>query len=187
MIPLPQSIETERLTIRPFEPKDLDAYLDFMTDAEATRYLMFTDEQRTEAGARELFEAVRDSYSTDEPIIACAIARREDDAFVGSCGVSELDAPGQLECYYSLLPAHWKKGYATEATAALLRYCFAQDAVDEVWAFMSPENPNSVGVAERVGMEDRGVQEHPVFGNTGRAYVMTADRLPTADSWRRAG
>lgn len=172
MIPFPESIEAERIIIRPFKPKDRDPYLAFMTHPEATRYLMFTDEQRTEEGAQELFDAVRDSYATDEPIFAFAIASKEDDTFIGSCGLSELEEPTQLECYYSLLPSHWKQGYATEATAALLRYSFAQGDVESVWAFMSPENPNSAGVAERVGMERRGVREHPVFGNEGLAYVM---------------
>lgn len=171
MIPLPDAIETDRLVIRPFRQSDLDGYLSFMTDAEATRYLLFDDEQRTEKGARALFDAVRASYASAEPIFAYVIARKEDNAFVGSCGVSGLDEPGRLECYYSLLPAHWGKGYATEATAALLRYCFAQDGVEEVWAFMSPENPNSACVAERVGMADEGLRTHPVFGNEGRAFV----------------
>ena len=143
-----------------------------MTDADATRYLMFTDEQRTQEGAQTLLEAVQSSYSTDAPIFAYAIALKGDDAFIGSCGLSELDEPGRLECYYSLLPSHWGQGYATEATAALLRYALAQDGVEEVWAFMSPENPNSAGVAERVGMEQQGVLEHPVFGHSGLAYVM---------------
>jgi RimJ/RimL family protein N-acetyltransferase len=172
MIPLPESIESERLVIRPFKSEDRDGYLAFMTNPKATQYLMFTDEQRTEEGAQALLEAVQGSYSSEEPIFAYAIALKEDDTFIGSCGLSELDEPARLECYYSLLPSYWKRGYATEATAALLRYCFAQDGVDEVWAFMSKENPTSAGVAERIGMENRGIQVHPVFGNEGRAYVM---------------
>lgn len=171
MVPLPDAIETERLVIRPFEPKDQDAYVAFMTDPEATRYLLFSDEQRTEAGALDLLDAVCASYETDEPIFAYAIARRDDDAFVGSCGMSDLDEAGHLECYYSLLPGEWEKGYATEATAGLLAYAFAQPEVEEVWAYMSPENPKAAGVAERVGMTREGMREHPVFGNAGLAYV----------------
>lgn len=172
MVPLPPFIESERLVIRPFKDEDRDAYLAFMTDSEATRYLLFTDDQRTEEGAGALLDAVRGSYATEDPIFAYAIALK-DDTFIGSCGLSELGGPERLECYYSLSPAHWGRGYATEATAALLRYCFEHDGVEEVWAYMSPDNPNSAGVAERVGMVDRGVLEHPVFGNRGRAYVMT--------------
>lgn len=172
MIPLPKAIDSERLTIRPFKEKDREAYLAFMTDAEATRYLMF---QRTEEGAKALLDAVRDSYSTEEPVFAYAIALKEDDAFIGSCGLSELDKAERFECYYSLLPSYWGRGYATEATAALLRYCFEHDGVEEVWAFMSPDNPNSAGVAERVGMGNRGLREHPTWGTSGRAYVMTRE------------
>ena len=66
-----------------------------------------------------------------------------------------------------------------EATAALLRYCFAQDGVGEVWAFIDPDNPNSAGVAERAGMQRMGEHVHPVFGNTGLAYVMTRETRGT--------
>jgi RimJ/RimL family protein N-acetyltransferase len=127
-------ILTERLVIRPFEMRDWALYLEFMTDPAATRYLMFTDEQRTEAGARELFEMILRSYGTAEPIMAYAIARREGGSFVGSCGVSPLDEPGVYECYYSLLPRYWKRGYATEATRALLARCLAEEGVREIRA-----------------------------------------------------
>jgi RimJ/RimL family protein N-acetyltransferase len=175
MVPIPDAIETERLVIRPFEPKDRDAYVAFMTDPEATRYLLFTDEQRTEAVALDLLDAVLASYATDEPIFAYTIARKDDDAFVGSCGMSDLGEAGRLECYYSLLPDQWGRGFATEATEGLLAYAFAQPEVEEVWAFMSPENPRAAGVAERAGMAREGVREHPVFGNAGLAYVARRD------------
>lgn len=176
MIPLPDALETDRLVIRPFEEDDLDAYLTFMTDEVATRYLLFADEHRTAAGATELFEAVRASYGSEAPIFAYAVAEKADNTFVGSCGLAELDVPGRLECYYSLLRAYWGRGYAAEATAALLRYGLAQEGVDEIWAFMSPENPRSAGVAERAGLEDRGLRTHPVHGLEGRAYATPGAR-----------
>lgn len=37
---IPESIKAERVVIRPFQDQDLAGYLDFTTDAEATRYLL---------------------------------------------------------------------------------------------------------------------------------------------------
>lgn len=178
MIKLPSQITTERLIIRPFHDGDRTAYLDFMTEERATRYLVFTPEQKTEAGALQLFDFITDSYASDDPIFAYAIAL-PDDRFIGSLGISQLPGishlppDGVYECYYSLLPRYWKQGYATEATRALFDYCFEHDAVREIRAYMSPDNPDSAGVAERAGMRYQGLQTHPVFGNQGLLYTLT--------------
>ena len=173
---LPDAIDTDRLIIRPFRQEDIDGYLLFMTDERATRYLMFTDEQKTEEGARQLFSAVVDSYASDKPIFAYAVTLR-DNRFIGSCGISEVSANGVFECYYSLLPNYWGKGYATEAAEALIQYCFDHYPIYEIRAYMSPENPDSSGVAERVGMAYQGIQIHPLFGNEGKVYSITKEMV----------
>jgi RimJ/RimL family protein N-acetyltransferase len=144
-----------------------------MTDREATRYLLLSEEQKTEAGARELFEFVQESYQGDEPVCALAIAD-EDDRSVGSCGVSPVEE-GVLECYYSLLPESQGQGYATEATGALMDYFFERTDLEELRAYMSQENPRSAGVARRLGMACRGVAPHPVHGTEGLLYSISRE------------
>jgi len=168
---LPEKIVTERLIIRPFCQQDLEGYLDFMTNEEATRYLNFTAEQKTADGAKALFDFVVASYTSENPIFAYVIAL-QDNTFIGSCGISELDGPEIVECYYSLQPDHWRQGYATEATQALIRHCFEADSIKEVRAYMSPDNPASARVAEKVGMTYLGIQKHPLFENEGKAYAI---------------
>ncbi len=165
-------IKTLRTTVRPFEPRDIEGYLAFMTDPVATRYLMFTEDQKTREGARELFDAIVASYATEDPIYALAIADQSG-AFVGSCGVSPLlPAEGIYECYYSLSPARWGQGYATEAMRALIARVFEDVTVNEIRAYMSPQNPASAAVAERLGMTALGIRQHPVFQNEGLAYSL---------------
>lgn len=170
---LPALISADRFVVRPFLEADMAAYLEFMLDPEATRYLLLEPEQKTEAGARALFDFVRRSYETDEPVWALAIAT-EADGFIGSCGVSPIE-PTIYECYYSLLPRHWGRGYATEATAALVGHLFSETPLTEIRAYMSPDNPNSAGVARRVGMQFRGPATHPAFGNEGVLYAITKE------------
>ena len=52
-----QPINTERLIVRCFEQHDWPGFLKFMTDPIATRHLLFSDELKSENGARALFEA----------------------------------------------------------------------------------------------------------------------------------
>ncbi|WP_204101854.1 MULTISPECIES: GNAT family protein [Spirulina sp. CCY15215] len=56
MIKLPDRLETKRLILRPCCLQDYSDYLEFMQDEQATQYLAFSPEQRTETGAKQLFE-----------------------------------------------------------------------------------------------------------------------------------
>jgi RimJ/RimL family protein N-acetyltransferase len=87
---------------------------------------------------------------------------------------SEIES-AVYECYYSLLPRYWGNGYATDATRALVHYCFENYPIDEVRAYMSPENPASAAVAQRVRMTCLGIHEHPLSGNRGKVYSITRE------------
>lgn len=130
-----EKIETERLLIRPFVLEDFDAFWSFIGDPEATRYMAFTDEQKTYESAKAMLEMVIASYDGDEPVCALAMTDRCSGDYVGSCGLSPLVEPGEVECYYTVLPRHWGKAYATEATQALLKYAFTELGVSRVVAF----------------------------------------------------
>jgi [ribosomal protein S5]-alanine N-acetyltransferase len=165
------TIETERLIVRPFQERDLDRYLAFMTDPAATQYLMLTELQKTEPGARQLFDAILASYHTDDPILVLAIELKGHGC-IGSCGCAPLPTPGIYEIYYNLLPAYWGRGYATEAGRALITYCLLDTSCHEIRAYISPENVKSAAVAERAGMLHWGIHRHPTFGNEARVYVL---------------
>lgn len=149
---LPETIETERLLIRPFVLQDFDAFWSFMGDPEATRYMAFSDEQKSYEGAKAMLETVIASYAGNDPVCALAMTDRWSGDYIGSCGLSPLTDPGEVECYYTILPHHWGKGYATEATAALLKYAFTELRFLRVVAFVLEGNPASIRVAEKVGM-----------------------------------
>lgn len=168
---VPQSLVTDRLIIRPFIIEDLEAYLTFMSDEECTRHLMITEDQRTVEGATELFNTVRESYASEQPVFAYAIAEQGSDRFLGSCGLTPIEGNEVLECYYSLLREHWGEGYATEATEALLEYAYDVIGANEVHAWMSSENERSLRLVRRLGFEDRGTQIHPLFGVEGRLFA----------------
>lgn len=172
---VPDKLETKRLTVRKFEHSDKDKFLEFMRDTTSTKYLMFTDEQKTETGASALFEYILNSYESETPVFSMAI-ETEEYGYVGSCGLSPID--GDIwECYYSLNREFLKKGFATESLKVLIDYCFSQLKIDELRAYMSPENPDSSRVAERCGMEYKGIHVHPVFKNEGKLYSINRKQV----------
>jgi len=173
---IPEKIETERLLIRPFALQDLEPFWSFMGDPESTRYMVFTDDQKTYEGAKTMLEMVIASYDGEEPVCALAITDRRSGDYIGSCGLSPLAEPDEVECYYTVLPRYWGKGYATEATTALQKYAFTELGVSRVVAFVMEENPASIRIAEKVGMTFDGmVQREDVMTPGLRYSVATED------------
>ncbi|WP_092033133.1 GNAT family N-acetyltransferase [Marinobacter sp. DSM 26671] len=160
-------VETKRFVIRRFEERDLQSFLEFMLNEESTKYLMFEAEQKTEDGARALFDYVRDAYDSNEPIHSYAIAEKENNRYVGSCGYAPYD-DGIVECYYSVNNDEVGKGIATEVTSALAKLLSSEV---EVRAYCHPENYAAQVVAKKSGFKPKGVQSHKYFGNFGELFI----------------
>lgn len=135
---------------------------------------MFTEEQKTDEGASELFELILNAYDSESPIFSMAIETHEY-GYVGSCGVSQIE-DNIWECYYSLNREFLKKGFATESLKTLIDYCFNELQANELRAYMSPDNPDSSRVAERCGMQYMGIQVHPIFKN-GRCPKVSGNQI----------
>ncbi|MGB3536258.1 MAG: GNAT family N-acetyltransferase [Microcoleaceae cyanobacterium] len=167
MIVLP--ILTKRLIIRPFIPEDLPTYLEFMLDAESTKYLAFEPDQKTKQGATELFNFVLSSYHTDSVIHAYAIALKDSNQYIGSCGFSPYENT-IFECYYSINSQYQHQGYGFEAMKALLTAIQSSDEITEIRAYSHPDNLASMKLAEKLGMEYQGEAIHIHSGLKGLLY-----------------
>lgn len=71
---------------------------------------------------------------------------------IGTGGLTGLPSPdGTVEIGYSILDAHQRRGYATEAVAALLGWAYAQPGVRCVIAHTFPDLLPSIRVLEKSG------------------------------------
>lgn len=132
---------------------------------------MFSEKQKEAKGAAQLFDFIRNSYSSNLPLFSLAI-ELPGTGFIGSCGVSKI-GDTIWECYYSLNREYWGKGFASEAMEALVDYCFHQSGIEEIRAYMSVENPRSSKVAEKIGMTFLGTHVHPAFKSKGKLYAIS--------------
>lgn len=148
---LPEQIIASRLLLRPCIEDDYPAFAAFMGDEEATRHLAFAPQQKKPEGYQQLFEMVLGSYESETPMFVLAICLQENGQYIGSCGLNSI-AQAEAECYYTLLPAYWGQGYATEATGAMLDYAFDALKLAKVVACVSNHNPASERVAQKLGM-----------------------------------
>ena len=152
-------LETERFIIRKFEAKDFGAFLEFMLDDESTKYLALGDEQKTDDGARALFDFVCSSYGSESPVHAYAIAEKDSDRYLGSCGFAPY-GEGICECYYSVNKAERGKGVATEVATAIAQVL---SETVEVRAYCHPDNYAAHAVARKAGFVHSGLSSHENF------------------------
>ena len=74
--------------------------------------------------------------------------------FVGEVGLQRADVEGEqvVEVGWTIFPACWNRGFATEAAEAALAHGFGSKGLDEIVAFTMPHNHASLRVMEKLGM-----------------------------------
>jgi ribosomal-protein-alanine N-acetyltransferase len=83
---------------------------------------------------------------------------RDEASVVGSAGFmgKRPDNGEPIELGYGVHPDYRNRGYATEATQALVQWALAQPPVERVVAKCDPANAPSVRVLEKIGMTRHG-------------------------------
>lgn len=83
-----------------------------------------------------------------------ALIHKETDELMGMCGllVQTVDGQEELEIGYSILPKHWRNGYAIEAAKKCKEYAFANNFRDSLISIIHIDNIPSQEVALKNGM-----------------------------------
>ncbi|RFP88592.1 N-acetyltransferase [Rhodobacteraceae bacterium 63075] len=139
---LPPTISTERLTLRPFEMRDLDGYLAYYTGG------------RTDGvgGPLSRQNAVNRFFAMAGQWALRGYGRYAislSDTAIGHTGVLHSDPADPAELTWTLwTDAQEGQGYATEAAQAVLSEWTGPALI----ARIAPDNAASIRVAERIGM-----------------------------------
>jgi len=147
------TVTTERLTLRPWRPGDLDAFAAQCADAETMRYIG--------AGtpiSREEAVAVIEGYLAEWERVRhgrWAVELSSTGEFIGGCGLvrwKEGTPEATGEVAYGFARAHWRLGYATEAARAAVSWGFANFDWETVVGLTHPDNAASQRVLAKLGM-----------------------------------
>jgi [ribosomal protein S5]-alanine N-acetyltransferase len=140
---------TERLLLRPVTASDYAALQAHWAAPDVRRFL-FDGAMLSRAEIREAIEdSTRDFTAAGYGLWLIQEQDRTD--LTGAAGLRPLDDLG-LEIFYSLAPAFWGKGYATEAARAVVEHALGPLGLPEVLAEVDAGNTASVAVVERLGM-----------------------------------
>lgn len=153
MTRLPEELRPARLHLSCWRPEDapeLRALLDH-NDAHLRPWIPFMrDEPRPLAKTRDKLVEAREAFARGEHF-RFAVRRATDGPIVGEAMLIGRGGPDTLEAGYWLDASCTGRGYATEATAALLPFAFERVDVARVLVRCDVRNAASLRVAARLG------------------------------------
>lgn len=150
---VPWPVRTERLSIRPATPGDVDATWAFRKEPSVSEWITHRIEDRDEYAEMFLDEGRLAStlvIEMDGEVVGDLMLRIEDPWTQAE--VADRARGTQAELGWTVAPAHAGRGIATEAVTALLEICFQHLRLRRVTALCFADNTASWRLMERVGM-----------------------------------
>ncbi len=146
-------IETERLILRRFAADDAAAMRAVLCDPEVMRFSLLGTMAADAVDGWVV--AQRDNPQLADGLGRRAIELRATGAVIGFVGLGDGPSPrepGDAELGYRLARRHWGRGYATEATRAVVDYGLSILKLPRILGLVDPQNRASVHVLRKIGM-----------------------------------
>jgi len=145
------TLTTERLTLRAFRMTDVGDLAAIEGDSEVTYFRGFAPLTLEESTLR-LKKSIARRRSPNRAWLFWCIRDRTTDDFIGATMLHILNRDWrEAEVGYALARSQWKKGYATEATLATLKFAFGELKAHRILANCYPQNTASCLLLERIG------------------------------------
>ncbi|KPN64418.1 Protein N-acetyltransferase, RimJ/RimL family [Aliiroseovarius crassostreae] len=138
---------TERLTLRPPQEADFEAFAAFCA-SERSKWVGGPSDRDK---ARTIFNGYLADLASGHPSYL-HIVLSETGVVIGRAGIRRADQPPEPEIAYSLYAdQHEGHGYATEAATAVRDWAYDTLGLHTVVSYIEPENAASQAVASRIG------------------------------------
>ena len=171
----PIELDTPRLRLRQWRASDVVPFAAMNADP---RVMEFFPELMRPPESRAVARRIRELIA-ERGWGLWAVEVRNEAHFIGFVGLHEpapeLPCAPCVEIGWRLAPAHWGRGYATEAARAALAVGFTRLGLNEIVSFTSLPNLRSQAVMQRLGMRrDAHTFEHPAIppGSPLREHVL---------------
>jgi len=179
-------ISTDRLSLRLFEPGDLDGLYTYLSLPDSQRYL---DAPVRDIGeARAELSTLRQHKRLSRPgeTLSLAVCTDKDDCLVGHVSLKWTDATAsQAELRFLFDPRHSSQRYASEAVGAALDLAFGALQMHRVFVRSSARHTATVKLLKALGMRlEAHYREHALFQGEWdeELHFAILDR-----EWRRGG
>lgn len=172
-------IETERLSLRPLAPEDLEPHFAMMQDPRVAAFLTLDGRPPDGQMHWRSFASMIGHWRIRGYGFFSVFERSSGD-WVGRVGPWNPGGWPGIECGWGIDPSRWGKGYAGEAAIASINWIFMQRPdLDRIISLIVPANAKSQAVAAKIGETKSG--ETFAISSEIVADIWAADR----DDWLR--
>ena len=185
LMPVPSTLRTERLLLRPWRLGDRDTFAALNADARVMEWFPATlTPDESDALADRIEHQMEEQgwglWAVEVPAVA---------DFIGFIGLSPADDTlgyPSVEVGWRLAASFWGRGYALEGALAAVGFGFEQLALDELVSFTPVGNTRSRRVMEKLGMAHRSEDDfdHPRIPQTSPLCRHVLYRLTKSASFR---
>lgn len=156
-------METPRLRLREIELGRDEAFLlEILNDRAFIENVVDRGVRTAEQAADYIREKILASYA-EFGFGFYALELKESGEPIGMCGLIKRDVLDDVDIGYSLLPAYWGKGYASEAAAAVMDYGRRVHKLRRVVGLTASHNRSSIKVLEKLGLRFERMVELPGY------------------------
>jgi [ribosomal protein S5]-alanine N-acetyltransferase len=149
----PETFNLDHLRLRRPLVSDVDAIYEYGSDPEVARYADWPVRTSKEGMTESILRRQRQWESGEEYYWVMTLL--DEDRAIG--GVSCCVEGETAEIGFLLHRRHWGKGFATEASRAVLEWALCLPQIQRVRATCDTENAASIRVLEKIGMKREGI------------------------------
>ncbi len=158
----PPTLETERLILRPLTQDDAPTFQQLAGRREIADTMVSIPHPCSEQQAEDWITDQIEACARGKCVIF-AVVNREERQMIGTAVLRDIDPEHcRAEMGMWIGIPWWGRGYATEASRAVLRYGFECLELNRICAHHMVRNPASGRVLKKVGLKREGLLRQPV-------------------------
>ena len=154
-LPFPETLETRRLLLRPFQSSDAQVAFGWFGDPIVMRFTPTGPDKSIEETERRL--AGYQKHQNTHGFSKWVVLDRDSRVAIGDSGLIVLQEYGWVDLGFRFARQHWNNGFATEVASAWV-IAALEFRVAELGAFVHPDNVASIRVLEKVGFRAKRLQ-----------------------------
>lgn len=159
-----------RIVYSPFRHSDIDFTLEYLSDAERTRYLP-NEKPYPKALALE-WVLNRILHWEKHGFGTFMLREKSADKRIGFCGLEYVRKSDFIDIRYGLIQDAWGKGLAVEAAQACIEFGFSHLNLPKIYGAAVPENRPSIAVLKKLGMTPD--PDFDIYGDVVAPYSISA-------------
>jgi len=146
-----QTLETERLLLRPFTTDDAPFALTLLNEPSFLRFIGDKKVRNLDDARQYLLNGPIASYNA-HGFGLLLVELNDSQTPIGMCGLLKRDELPDPDIGFAFIPDYWRQGFGFEAATAVTNDARERLKLPRILAIVSPDNEASIKLLERLGL-----------------------------------